>query len=154
VPGYEAPVYVAWSKRNRSALIRVPAFSPNNGKEARIEFRCPDPLCNPYLAYTVIFEAGLDGIRKKIEPGEAVDVNVYNLSDAKRRELGIKVLPASLREALEEWESDDICIRVLGRENAEKYKELKLQEWREYETHMPSNKAEVTSWEIQKYLYA
>ena len=153
VPGYEAPVYVAWSERNRSALVRVPAFSPNNGKEARIEFRCPDPLCNPYLAYTVIFEAGLDGIKKKIEPGEPVDANVYHLSDTKRRELGIRVLPTSLREALEEWGSDDVCVRALNRENAEKYKELKMQEWREYESHIPSNKAEVTSWELQKYLY-
>lgn len=153
VPGYEAPVYVAWSKNNRSALIRVPAFSPNNGKEARFEFRCPDSLCNPYLAYATVFEAGLDGIRKKIDPGEPVDVNIYHLSEAKRKDLGIKVLPASLKEALEEWKSDDICVRVLRRENAEKYVELKMQEWTEYESHMPNNKNEVTPWELQKYLY-
>jgi glutamine synthetase len=132
----------------------VPAFPPDNGKEARIEFRCPDPLCNPYLAYTIIFEAGLDGIKRKIEPGEPVDTNVYHLTDVKRRELGIRVLPASLNDALQEWESDDICARAIGRENAEKYKELKTQEWREYEPQMPSNKTEVTAWELQKYLYA
>jgi glutamine synthetase len=154
VPGYEAPVYITWSKRNRSALIRVPEYFPGKESEARIEFRCPDPLCNPYLAYAVIFEAGLDGIRKKIEPGEPTDINVYHLNDAQRREMGIKVLPSSLKEALEEWRSDEICIQVLGRENAEKYLELKKQEWREYEPHMPSNKNEVTVWEIQKYLYA
>jgi glutamine synthetase len=154
VPGYEAPVYLAWSQRNRSALVRVPAFSPDNGKEARIEFRCPDPLCNPYLAYTIIFEAGLDGIKRKIEPGEPIDANVYHLTDAKRRELGIKILPASLNDALQEWESDDICVRAMGRENAEKYRELKIQEWREYEPQMPRNKTEVTPWELQKYLYA
>jgi len=154
VPGYEAPVYVAWSKRNRSALVRVPAFSPNNGKEARVEFRCPDPLCNPYLAYAVIFEAGLDGVRRKIDPGDPVDVNVYHLTEAERKKLGVEVLPTSLKEALEEWKSDEICVRALGKENAEKYVELKMQEWREYEPHMPKDKAEVTLWEIQKYLYA
>jgi glutamine synthetase len=154
VPGYEAPVYVAWSKRNRSALVRVPAFSPTAKKEARIEFRCPDPLSNPYLVYAVALEAGMDGIRKKIDAGEPVDVNLYHLSDAERGKLGIQTLPASLKEALEEWESDDICKRALGTENAEKYRELKLLEWKEYEPHMPSDKAEVTKWEHQKYLYA
>ena len=154
VPGYEAPVYVAWSKKNRSALVRIPAFSPENKKEARIEFRCPDPLCNPYLAYTVIFEAGLDGIRKKIEPGEPTDTNIYHLNEAQRKELGVKVLPTSLKEALDEWKNDDICTRALGKENAEKYIELKLQEWKEYEPHMPKDKNEVTRWEQQKYLYA
>ncbi|MBS7608784.1 MAG: type I glutamate--ammonia ligase [Candidatus Bathyarchaeia archaeon] len=154
VPGYEAPVYITWSRKNRSALIRVPEYFPGKENEARIEFRCPDPLCNPYLAYVAVFEAGLDGIRKKIEPGDPVDVNVYHLSDAKRRELGIKVLPSSLKEALEEWESDDICIKALGRETAEKYLELKMQEWKEYEPHMPENRNEVTWWEQQKYIYA
>jgi glutamine synthetase len=154
VPGYEAPVYVTWSKRNRSALIRVPEYFPGKEKEARIEFRCPDPLCNPYLAYTAVFEAGLDGIRKKIEPGEPVDVNVYHLSDVKRSELGIKVLPTSLKEALEEWKSDEICVRALSKETAEKYSELKMQEWTEYEPHTPNDKNEVTAWELQKYLYA
>lgn len=154
VPGYEAPVYVAWSKRNRSALVRVPEYFPGKESEARIEFRCPDPLCNPYLAYAVVFEAGLDGIQRKIDPGEPVDVNVYHLGEAKRKELGIKVLPTSLKEALEEWRSDGICIKALGRENAEKYAELKMQEWKEYEPHILSNPNEVTCWEIQKYLYA
>lgn len=154
VPGYEAPIYIAWSKRNRSALIRVPEYFRGKEKEARIEFRCPDPLCNPYLAYTVILKAGLDGIKKKIEPGEPVDTNVYHLSQAKRRELGIGVLPTSLKEALEEWKSDEVCIRALGKENAEKYMELKVQEWREYEPHIPNNNNEVTLWELQKYLYA
>jgi len=154
VPGYEAPIYIAWSKRNRSALIRLPEYFYGKEKEARIEFRCPDSLCNPYLAYTAIFEAGLDGVRKKIEPGDPVDTNVYHLSEAKRRELGIEVLPTSLKEALEEWESDEVCVRALGKENAEKYMELKMQEWKEYEPHMPANKNQVTPWELQKYLYA
>jgi glutamine synthetase len=154
VPGYEAPVYVAWSKRNRSALVRVPAFSPENGREARIEFRCPDPMCNPYLTYTATFEAGIDGIRKKIDPGDPVDANIYHLTDAERKRLGVEVLPTSLKEALEEWKSDDICTKALGRETAEKYVDLKTQEWQEYEPHMPKNKNEVTTWELQKYLYA
>lgn len=154
VPGYEAPVYITWSKKNRSALIRVPEYFPGKEKEARIEFRCPDPLCNPYLAYAAVFEAGLDGVKRNIEPGDPVDVNVYHLSEAKRREFGIKVLPSSLKEALEEWESDDICIKALGKENAAKYVELKMQEWREYEAFMPKEKNEVTLWEQQKYLYA
>ncbi|MEM2280455.1 MAG: type I glutamate--ammonia ligase [Candidatus Bathyarchaeia archaeon] len=154
VPGYEAPVYITWSRKNRSALIRVPEYFPGKENEARIEFRCPDPLCNPYLAYAAVFEAGLDGIRKKIEPGDPVELNVYHLSEAKRKELGIKMLPGSLKEALEEWESDDICIRALGRENAEKYLELKMGEWKEYEPNMPEDKNEVTWWEQQKYIYA
>jgi len=154
VPGYEAPVYIAWSKRNRSALVRVPAFSPKNGKEARIEFRCPDPLCNPYLVFAVAFEAGLDGIKKKIDPSDPIDVNIYHLSDAQRKEFDVRVLPTSLTEALEEWKSDDICAKALGMENAAKYKELKLQECKEYEQHKPNDRTEVTTWEIQKYLYS
>jgi len=154
VPGYEAPIYTAWSSRNRSALIRIPEYFHNDEKKTRIEFRCPDPLCNPYLAYAVILEAGLDGIRKKTEPGEPVKENVYHLSEAKRRELGIEVLPTSLKEALEEWESDKICVEALGKENAEKYVELKMEEWREYEPHMPNPENQVTMWELQKYIYA
>jgi len=151
VPGYEAPVYVAWSNRNRSALIRVPYFEE---KDARIEFRCPDALCNPYLAYTVILEAGLDGVKKKIEPAEPVDTNIYHLSETERSELNIKVLPKSLKEALEEWKSDEICIRAMGKKNAEKYASLKTQEWTEYAPFMPHNENEVTPWELQKYLYS
>lgn len=154
VPGYEAPVYVAWSRRNRSALIRVPAFSLKDEREARIEFRCPDPLCNPYLAYATVFEAGLEGIRKRIDPGDPVGVNIYHISESDRKSLGIRVLPSSLEEALEEWKSDNICEKALGKELAEKYVEAKMQEWKEYEPHMPSDKAQVTEWEVQKYLFA
>jgi glutamine synthetase len=154
VPGYEAPVYVAWSKRNRSALVRIPAFAQDNEKEARIEFRCPDPLCNPYLVYTVALEAGIDGIRKQIDPGEPVDSNIYHLSERERKELGVEVLPTSLKDALEEWRNDEICVRALGKDTTEKYVELKMQEWKEYEPHIHDNKNEVTSWEVQKYLYA
>jgi glutamine synthetase len=154
VPGYEAPVYIAWSRRNRSALVRVPAFSPEKEKEARIEFRCPDPLCNPYLTYAVVLEAGMDGIKKKTDPGNPIDLNIYHLSEEERRKLGVKVLPTSLKEALEEWKNDDICTKALGKEAAEKYVALKMQEWHEYEQHQPSNSNEVVMWEQQKYLYA
>jgi len=155
VPGYEAPVYLAWSRRNRSALIRVPEYFPGKEKEARIEYRSPDSLCNPYLAYTVLFEAGLEGIKKKIEPGDPVEENVYHLSERRRKELGIKTLPASLKEALEEWNSDDICIRALEKENAEKYMRLKMEEWREYESlgRVAANTTKITKWELQKYLF-
>jgi len=156
VPGYEAPVYLAWSRRNRSALVRVPEYFPGKENEARIEYRSPDALCNPYLAYTVLFEAGFEGIRKKIEPGDPVEENVYHLSESRRKELGIKTLPISLKEALEEWSSDDICIRALGKENAEKYMKLKMDEWRDYESSVRAagSTNKVTKWELQKYLLA
>jgi len=154
VPGYEAPVYLAWSRRNRSALIRVPEYFPGKENEARIEYRSPDPSCNPYLAYTVLFEAGLEGIKKKLEPGDPVDENVYHLPESQRKKLGIKTLPASLKEALDEWNSDDVCIRAIGKDNAEKYVQLKMEEWQEYASsgHASADANEVTEWELEKYL--
>jgi len=156
VPGYEAPVYLAWSRRNRSALIRVPEYFPGKENEARIEYRSPDALCNPYLAYAVLFEAGLEGIRKKIEPGDPVDENLYHLSELRRKEMGIKTLPTSLKEALDEWNSDDICVRALGKENSEKYLKLKMEEWREYQSsgRAAAKTSKITRWELQKYLLA
>lgn len=154
VPGYEAPVYIAWSRRNRSALVRVPGYFPGKENEARIELRSPDPLCNPYLAYAGMFEAGLDGITKKIDPGDPVDMNIYHLSQTKRKELGVRMLPTTLKAALEEWNCDDICMRALGKENAQKYVELKTQEWKEYEPHVPNEKNRITIWETERYLYA
>ncbi|MFP3985657.1 MAG: type I glutamate--ammonia ligase [Candidatus Bathyarchaeia archaeon] len=153
-PGYEAPVYLAWSKSNRSALIRIPENFQGEENETRIEFRCPDPLCNPYLAYLVLLEAGMDGIRRKIEPGDPLEANAYHLTEAKRRKLSIDKLPTSLKEALDEWNNDDICIKALGKENAQTYTELKTKEWKEYEAHMPSDTTEITNWEIEKYLFA
>jgi len=153
VVGYEAPVYVAWSSRNRSALVRIPAFSTQKGNEARIEFRCPDPLCNPYLAYSVILQAGMEGIEKKIEPADPVDTNIYHLKDTERTRLKVRLLPRSLKEALEEWKSDDICMQALGKEVAERYAELKMEEWQEYQRNLPPEEDHVSQWEIQKYLY-
>ncbi|NIO36468.1 type I glutamate--ammonia ligase [Candidatus Bathyarchaeota archaeon] len=154
VPGYEAPIYIAWSRRNRSALIRIPEYFRDQEKEARIEFRCPDPSCNPYLAFAAIVQAGLEGIRKKTSPGEPVEKNIYHLTPSQRKELGVGVLPTTLEEALEELESDDFCVKALGKETAQNYLKLKRQEWKEYEPHQPTNKTEVTQWEIKKYLYA
>jgi glutamine synthetase len=155
VPHLEAPVYAAWSKGNRSDLVRIPEYfvGLNLEKEARAEFRCPDALSNPYLDYAVLFEAGLDGIKKKIDPGDPMEDNVYELSEAKRKELHIGTLPGSLKEALEEWNNDDICVKALGKETAEKFREAKNKEWKEYEPHMPKIVHDVTAWEVKKYLF-
>ncbi|MCD6445760.1 type I glutamate--ammonia ligase [Candidatus Bathyarchaeota archaeon] len=153
IPGYEAPVYITWGRKNRSALLRVPEYFPGKSNEARIEYRCPDALCNPYLAYAVLFEAGLDGIKRKIEPCDPVEEDVYKMNEIKRRELGVKMLPKSLKEALEEWENDDICFKALGKEIAEKYLELKTAEWKEYEEHVKNPyTTDITDWELDKYL--
>lgn len=154
VPRYEAPVYVMWSRRNRSAFVRVPEYFPKKENEARIELRSPDPLCNPYLAYAALFEAGLDGIKKKIDAGDPVEQNAYDLGGSASAGMKIATLPSCLKEALEEWESDDICIRALGKENAARYRELKEKEWKEYENQAPANPLEVTAWELSKYLFA
>jgi len=106
VPGYEAPVYIAWSKMNRSANVRIPAYEKGSEGSKRVEFRTPDPSCNPYLAFAAITAAGLDGIRKKTEPGDPVDEDIYKLNSKKRQELGVRELPGSLKEAVESLQSD------------------------------------------------
>ena len=106
VPGFEAPTYVAWSKGNRSAIVRVPVYRKGVAAAKRIEFRAPDPSCNPYIAFAAILMAGIDGISKKLDCGSPVDENIYHVSDSRRRELGISQLPSSLEEALEELLSD------------------------------------------------
>lgn len=106
VPGFEAPTYVAWSKSNRSAIVRVPVYKKGAPNSKRVEFRAPDPSCNPYLAFSAVLMAGLDGIDKKIDPGSPIDENIYHLSPERRRELGVKELPASLMEAVQELKSD------------------------------------------------
>lgn len=107
VPGFEAPVYIAWSRGNRSAVVRVPVNDRNNGNSKRIEFRAPDPSANPYLAFSAIVAAGLDGIRKKIDPGNPVNEDIYKMSDQRRSSLGIKSLPSNLHAALEALKSDN-----------------------------------------------
>ncbi|MEM0117335.1 MAG: type I glutamate--ammonia ligase [Conexivisphaerales archaeon] len=106
VPGFEAPTYVAWSRGNRSAIVRVPVYKRGNPEAKRIEFRAPDPSCNPYLAFSAVLMAGIDGIQKKIDCGSPVDENIYHLSEERRREMGVKELPGSLMEAIQELKSD------------------------------------------------
>ena len=107
VPGFEAPVYIAWSKMNRSANVRIPAYEKGSEGAKRVEFRTPDPSCNPYLAFAAITAAGLDGVRKQTDPGDPVDQDIYKLTPEKRRELDVGELPGSLKEAVESLRSDD-----------------------------------------------
>ncbi|MEW6574374.1 MAG: type I glutamate--ammonia ligase [Bacillota bacterium] len=142
VPGYEAPVYIAWSCRNRSPLIRIPA---KRGPSTRIEFRSPDPSCNPYLALAATIKAGLDGIKNKVQPPPAVDRNIYHLTTEERATLGIDCLPGSLAEALEELSKDEVVKDALGPHIYEKFMEAKLEEWNAY-------RIRVHPWEIDTYL--
>ena len=142
VPGYEAPVYRAYGLKNRSALIRVPAA---RGKATRIEYRSPDPACNPYLAFAVMLEAGIDGIQNKIDPGEPIEENIYTMSEEERDARGIKVLPSSLWEAYHSLEEDPLILGALGDHISQKFLELKYQEWDEY-------RVQVFGYEQRKYL--
>ncbi len=147
VPGYEAPIYVAWSRRNRSALVRVPHYFPGRKKHARLEYRCPDPLSNPYLLFPAVLEAGLHGIREKIDPGEPLDKDLYHLNETEKNKLGIETLPGSLFEALKELRKDKIVVKALGSHVSNTFFKEKMKEWSEY-------REAVTPWEIEKYLMA
>jgi glutamine synthetase len=142
VPGYEAPCYIAWSARNRSPLIRVPA---TRGAGTRVELRCPDPACNPYLELALCLMAGLDGIRKDMTPPPSTDVNIFDLTPAQREELGVGSLPGSLIESIEMMEQSAFVKDVLGTHVFEKYIEAKKEEWDSFRTT-------VTKWEIDRYL--
>ena len=142
VPGYEAPVYIAWSMRNRSPLIRIPA---QTGTTQRIELRSPDSATNPYLAIAVCLAAGLDGIRNQIEPPASVEGNIFAMSEEEREKAGIKCLPTSLAEAIDGLEQDVLIQEVLGQHIYRKYIEAKKEEWKDY-------CAAVSSWEIDRYL--
>ncbi len=142
VPGHEAPVYIAWSERNRSPLVRVPA---RRGVGTRIEIRNPDPACNPYLALAVTLKAGLDGIKNKIEPPSPVNVNIYSMRPEERKSLNIETLPLSLNEALKELEGDEVIKDALGEHVYSRFMEAKKMEWEDYRTR-------VHQWEIDKYL--
>ena len=143
VPGYEAPIYIAWSATNRSPLIRIPAA---RGAGTRVELRCPDPAANPYLTLAVCLAAGLDGIEHKIMPPESVKENVFKMRISQKVKLGSESLPADLSEAVDELEKDEYIKDVLGKHITEKYTEAKRAEWAEY-------RAQVTQWEISEYLY-
>src|ERR671911_110535 len=134
IPGYEAPVYIAWSRGNRSAIIRVPVNEKNNSKSKRVEFRAPDPSANPYLAFSSIVAAGLDGIKKKIDPGSPVDSDIYKMSDQDKSSLGIKSLPGSLKDALKELKCDTEYLKLFFHsELLETYLTLKEEEIFEFE---------------------
>src|SRR3954469_13242528 len=114
VPGYEAPVYVAWSRRNRSALVRVPLYKPGNEQATRAEIRCPDPACNPYLTFAALLHAGLEGIEKGYELPDPMETNLYHLTAEQRRERGIVALPETLGEGIDELAASDLMRRALG----------------------------------------
>jgi len=147
VPGFEAPIYIMWSRRNRSALVRVPVYfkGPRYASYKRAEFRSADPSCNPYLAFSCILMAGLDGVKKKIDPGDPVDEDVYKLSSERRRALGIGELPTTLKNALDEMKSDEVIHRTLGSHIFDAFIEYKTNDWNQYCLY-------VTPWEIMKYL--
>jgi glutamine synthetase len=142
VPGYEAPTAIAWSEKNRSPLVRVPAA---RGTGTRIELRTPDPSCNPYLALAVMLRAGLDGIDQQIDPGPPVNKNIYKMSHRERRHLRIDDLPANLSEALDEFEKDDLVRDTLGEHIFQHFLEAKREEWADYIRH-------VSPWEMERYL--
>jgi glutamine synthetase len=146
VPGYEAPVYLAWAQRNRSALIRIPRYTTGRDKAVRAELRCPDPAANPYLAFTAMIAAALDGIdRGMVPPKPLNNVNIYDLTDEERKKQKIASLPASLREALAELERDKVIRASLGEGVYEAFANAKQAEWDEFRTH-------VTDYEVGRYL--
>lgn len=145
VSGFEAPVYVTWAAMNRSALLRVPKWFKQKSEAARIELRCPDPSCNPYLAFAVMLKAGMDGIKNNLTPPEPVEENIYTLDDESRVQKNIDVLPTSLSEALDELKKDRLLQDALGEHLFERYIDVKTKEWDEF-------KKQVTVWEIDTYL--
>jgi glutamine synthetase len=145
VPGYEAPVYVAWSRRNRSALIRIPLYKPGNEQATRAEIRCPDPACNPYLTFAALLHAGLEGIEKGYELPPPMEQNLYHLTAEQRRERGIVALPETLGEAIDELAGSELVRRALGPHIFNRYIELKRKEWDDY-------RVQLTPWEMEKYL--
>jgi glutamine synthetase len=145
VSGFEAPVYITWAAMNRSALLRVPKWFKAKQEAARIELRCPDPSCNPYLAFAVMLKAGLDGIKNNLQPPESVEENIYQLDDESLVQKSIDTLPTSLWEALDELKKDKLIQEVLGEHLFERYIDVKTKEWDEF-------KKQVTNWEIDMYL--
>jgi glutamine synthetase len=145
VPGFEAPVYVAWSRRNRSALIRIPLYKPGSEQATRAEIRCPDPACNPYLTFATLLHAGLEGIEQGYELPEPMETNLYHLTPEQRRERGIVSLPETLGEAIQELSQSELMKKALGPHIFDRYVELKRKEWDEY-------RVQLTAWEMKKYL--
>ena len=145
VPGYEAPVYICWARRNRSTMIRVPMYKPGKEKATRIEFRAPDPACNPYLAFAVMLAAGLDGIENGYQLPDPVEEDIYHMSETERKARGIQSLPGSLYEAILEYEKSDLVRKTLGEHIFNKFLENKRIEWDTY-------RIQVNVYEIERYL--
>lgn len=145
VPGYEAPAYISWGRKNRSALVRVPEYKPGKEQATRAEYRAPDPACNPYLAFAVMLAAGLKGIEEGYELPPPVEVDVYRLTEEERKSLGIETLPANLGEALYEMERSKLVLECLGEHVFWSFIRNKKAEWDEW-------RAQVTEYEIRKYL--
>lgn len=142
VPGYEAPVYLSWGRTNRSALVRVPRISAGRPQATRVELRCPDPSCNPYLAFAVMLKAGLDGIKRDLALPEAAEEDLYHVDPLAR---GLETLPGSLGDALEALQRDEVIASALGPHILERFVEAKQQEWAEYRLF-------VSQWELDRYL--
>jgi len=138
-------VYVAWSPRNLSALVLVPMYHPGREKATRMELRCPDPACNPYLTFAALLQAGLEGIEKGYELPEPMEKNLYHLPGEERRRLGVEQLPESLGEAIELTAESELVLRTLGEHMFNRYVEIKRQEWDDYRVN-------VTQWELDRYL--
>ena len=145
VPGYEAPVYLSWAVRNRADLIRVPEYMPGKERSTRIEFRSPDPACNPYLAFSVMLAAGLEGIEKEYEVPDPVEENVYEMTEEERKKRGIGTLPGSLWEAIQLTEKSELVRKSLGDHVFDAFIKNKKIEWDQY-------RSQVTDYELNKYL--
>ncbi|MDO9515943.1 MAG: glutamine synthetase family protein [Syntrophales bacterium] len=145
VPGYEAPVYISWARRNRSALIRVPMYKPGKANATRMEFRCPDPACNPYLAFAVMLAAGMKGMEEGYSLADPIEEDIFEMTAAEREANGIDSLPGSLGEAIAITEQSDLVREALGDHIFEKFIANKKMEWDQYRTH-------VSDYEIDKYL--
>jgi len=145
VPGYEAPAYVSWARQNRSTMIRIPMYKPGKEEATRIEFRAPDPACNPYLAFSVMLAAGLKGIEEKYPLPEPVELDVFDLSEKEREKIGITLLPGNLYAAILETEKSDLVREAMGENVYNKFIANKKKEWDNY-------RIRVTDYEIEKYL--
>lgn len=145
IPGYEAPVYIAWSRRNRSALVRVPEYYPGQENATRCEFRAADPACNPYLTFAAMLQAGLEGIEKGYKAPVSMETNLYHLSDVERKEKGIETLPDNLGFAVSITEESELVKKILGKHIFPRFLELKKKEWNNY-------RIQVSQYEIDKYL--
>jgi len=145
LPGYEAPVYITWARRNRADLIRIPEYQPGKEKSTRIEYRSPDPACNPYLAFSVMLAAGLEGIEKKYEPPPPVERNVYEMTERERLEQGIGTLPGSLYEAIRLTENSEVVRKALGEHVFGTFIQNRKMEWDAY-------RSQVTDYELKQYL--